>query len=98
MLTVVATPGHLAAVIGHEVGHVLARHANERATQELAVQDGIALVNLLYQSNEGGKHEALRNAPGLGATYGGAHRAAGNATRIGSGHAITPHTKRVRWA
>jgi predicted Zn-dependent protease len=70
MLNVAATPGQLAAVIGHEIGHVLARHANERATQELAVQGGIALVDLLYQSNEGWKHEALRNALGLGATYG----------------------------
>ncbi|HYQ91305.1 MAG TPA: M48 family metallopeptidase [Candidatus Competibacteraceae bacterium] len=70
MLTVAATPGQLAAVIGHEVGHVLARHANERATQELAVQGGIALIDLLYQSHEGWKHEALRNALGLGATYG----------------------------
>lgn len=70
MLTVAATPGQLAAVIGHEVGHVLARHANERATQELAVQGDIALIDLLYQSHEGWKHEALRNALGLGATYG----------------------------
>lgn len=70
LLTVAATPGQLAAVIGHEVGHVLARHANERATQELAVQGGLALVDLLYQSEAGWKHEALRNALGLGAAYG----------------------------
>jgi predicted Zn-dependent protease len=37
MLQVARTPDQLAAVIAHEIGHVLAAHSNERLTQELAV-------------------------------------------------------------
>ena len=37
MLTLVDNQEQLAAVIGHEVGHVLAKHSNERASQEMAV-------------------------------------------------------------
>jgi predicted Zn-dependent protease len=37
MLTLVDNQDQLAAVIGHEVGHVLAKHSNERASQEMAV-------------------------------------------------------------
>ncbi|EGV20198.1 M48 family metalloprotease [Thiocapsa marina] len=46
MLAVVRTPDQLAAVIAHEIGHVLADHSNERLTQELAVQGGLMLVDL----------------------------------------------------
>lgn len=34
----------LASVIGHEVGHVLARHSNERMSQKLGAQIGISLI------------------------------------------------------
>ncbi len=33
MLSVAKTPDQLAAVLGHEVGHVIARHGNERVSQ-----------------------------------------------------------------
>lgn len=70
MLKVATTPAQLAAVIGHEIGHVLAAHANERLTQELAVQGGLLLVDLLSQQAEGWKHEMFRNALGIGAEVG----------------------------
>jgi predicted Zn-dependent protease len=70
MLTVADTPAQLAAVIGHEIGHVLADHGNERLTQELAVQGGMMLVDLLSSDQTGWKHEALIKALGLGAQYG----------------------------
>jgi predicted Zn-dependent protease len=70
MLRVARTPDQLAAVIGHEIGHVLADHSNERLTQELAVQGGLMLVDLLAEEPGSFKHEALRKALGLGAEYG----------------------------
>lgn len=36
-LTAARMPRHLAAVLGHEVGHVVARHGNERMSQQFAV-------------------------------------------------------------
>src|SRR3989344_2912121 len=40
ILPVAKTPGQLAAVLGHEVGHVIARHGNERVSQGLVPQGG----------------------------------------------------------
>ena len=70
MLQVARTPDQLAAVIGHEIGHVLADHSNERLTQELAVQGGLMLVDLLAEDPGSLRHEALRKALGIGAEYG----------------------------
>lgn len=70
MLGVARTPDQLAAVIGHEIGHVLADHSNERLTQELAVQGGLMLVDLLAEQPGSAGHVALRKALGLGAQYG----------------------------
>jgi predicted Zn-dependent protease len=41
LLKVARTSGQLAAVLGHEVGHVLARHSNERYSQQTAAQLGL---------------------------------------------------------
>lgn len=70
MLRVARTPDQLAAVVGHEIGHLLADHANERLTQELAVKGGLMLVDLLAERPGSLGHEALRTALGLGARYG----------------------------
>ncbi len=43
ILAVAKTPSQLAAVLGHEVGHVIARHGNERVSQGLIAQ-GISTV------------------------------------------------------
>ncbi len=40
-------PDELAAVIGHEVGHVMAHHGNERLSQALAAQSALAVIDLL---------------------------------------------------
>jgi predicted Zn-dependent protease len=70
LLGVATTQGQLAAVISHEVGHLLADHANERMTQQLAVQGGLALFDLLSDQQEGWKHEAIRKALDSGAGVG----------------------------
>ena len=44
LIELVDNQDQLAAVIGHEVGHVLARHSNERMSQKAAVEQGVALV------------------------------------------------------
>jgi len=59
-------PSELAAVIGHEVGHVLAKHSNERASQQMAVKQGLGV---LQQSTLGQNPQTL-GLLGLGAQYG----------------------------
>lgn len=70
MLSLATTQAQLAAVIGHEVGHILADHANERMTQQLAVRGGLALFDLLSDQQDGWKHEAIRKALDIGAGIG----------------------------
>lgn len=50
LLKVANTQDQLAAVIGHEVGHVLARHGNERVSQSTAAQVTQASVAAAVQS------------------------------------------------
>ncbi|MDZ7852346.1 MAG: M48 family metallopeptidase [Halomonas sp.] len=68
LLRVAENPAQLAAVIGHEVGHVLADHGNERLTQQLGIKAVLLLVGLLGEGELGGQQ--LMQALGLGARLG----------------------------
>jgi predicted Zn-dependent protease len=69
LLNVARTQNQLAAVIGHEIGHVIASHANERQSQQLAVQSGLAVVDSLLKGKTQNP-QAVSQALGLGAQYG----------------------------
>jgi len=51
LLTVAETPDQLAAVIGHEVAHVLARHSNERVSTGTAAQLGMVAAETALSAN-----------------------------------------------
>ncbi|MFI0471158.1 M48 family metallopeptidase [Halomonas sp. HMF6819] len=68
LLDVAETPGQLAAVIGHEVAHVLADHGNERLTQELGIKAGLLVVGMLGEGDMG--NHQLMQALGIGAQLG----------------------------
>lgn len=70
LLEVARSPDQLAAVIAHEIAHVRADHGNERLTQQLAVQGGLLLVDLLAEDPGSLGHEVLRQALGIGAELG----------------------------
>ena len=60
----------LAVVMGHEIGHAVARHGNERMSQGLAVQmGGIALSTALSQQ-PAQTQQLWMSVFGLGAQYG----------------------------
>ncbi len=44
LVSMVDNQHQLAAVIGHEVGHVLAKHSNERLSQQSLAQQGLSMV------------------------------------------------------
>jgi predicted Zn-dependent protease len=69
MLTLVDTQDQLAAVIGHEIGHVLAKHSNERASQEMAVNQGMSMVQAVSQPQTALGQTAI-GLLGVGAQYG----------------------------
>ena len=53
LLKVAETPGQLAAVIGHEIGHVTARHGNERVSEGLVAQGGLAVLGEVMKTKTG---------------------------------------------
>ncbi len=68
---VAQTPSQLAAVIGHEIGHVIADHGNERMSNQFAVgaglQLGAVLASTKLEENEAG---LVLAALGVGAQLG----------------------------
>ena len=67
LFKVVKNDDQLAAVIGHETGHVIARHAAERASQQIASQTVIQGVEGVTKGNV---HNAVASYGGLGAELG----------------------------
>lgn len=68
MLEVARDEDQLAAVIGHEVSHVLARHGSERVSQALAVQGGLVALDVALADAR--QRDLILGALGLGATVG----------------------------
>ncbi|MEN9722712.1 MAG: hypothetical protein RJB38_698 [Pseudomonadota bacterium] len=68
LLKVAVTPAQLAAVLGHEVGHVLARHGNERVSEGLLAQGGQAALASILKS-KGGRAE-IAALLGVGLQFG----------------------------
>jgi len=69
MITLVDNQDQLAAVIGHEIGHVLAKHSNERASQEMAVSSGMGIIQAVSAPQTALGQTAL-GLLGVGAQYG----------------------------
>lgn len=70
LLAVAETPDQLAAVIGHEVGHVLAQHGNERVSQNLAVGQTLALLENWMSANNKPYRQQAMSLLGVGTQVG----------------------------
>ena len=60
----------LAVVIGHEVAHAVAKHANERISQQMAAEYGTAAIGSAFTGKSAGVQQAAAVAMGLGTQYG----------------------------
>lgn len=60
----------LASVMSHEAAHIIARHASERVSQQLAVQAGVTIAQVLLGGENGENAGLVAGALGLGATLG----------------------------
>jgi predicted Zn-dependent protease len=69
LLEVATTPGQLAAVLGHEVGHVLDRHGNARVSQQTMAEAGMQIGAILLGADTPEKL-GLMAALGAGVQYG----------------------------
>lgn len=70
MLAVAADQDGLAAVLGHEVGHLLAVHPSERITAEMARQWGLQLIAFLLEINDVAFAREIAGLLGVGAEFG----------------------------
>lgn len=68
LLKVATNQDQVAAVVGHEVGHVLARHGNERVSQNVAVNAGLTVAQAF--AGGGAQRTMVMGALGVGAQYG----------------------------
>lgn len=70
LLDVAKNQHQLATVIGHEIGHVLAGHSNERLSQQTAVQGGLAIAGSIYGDTGAISQQGMMKVLGLGAQVG----------------------------
>lgn len=69
LVDLVDNQDQLAAVIGHEIGHVLAKHSNERMSQKLGAQIGMSVIAAVAAPQTPMGQTAL-GLLGVGAQYG----------------------------
>lgn len=70
LLKVATTQSQLAAVIGHEIGHVEAQHSAERLSQQTAASAGLAVAAIAAGTQDNTQQALVMGALGAGVTYG----------------------------
>lgn len=70
ILPVTKNGAQLAAVLGHEVGHVIAGHPNERMSEQFATQGGLSVLSAFLGGAGGASSQAIMSALGVGAQVG----------------------------
>ncbi|MFC3120989.1 M48 family metallopeptidase [Agaribacter flavus] len=70
LLEIADSQAQVASVIGHEVGHVIAQHGNERMSQSQLIGIGQQVVNQVLATNEVAGSQAIMSALGLGIQVG----------------------------
>jgi predicted Zn-dependent protease len=68
LFKVATTPDQLAAVIGHEIGHVKKRHSNERVSSQVVASLGLQAVELFTSGKKSSPY--IMAGLGLGTQYG----------------------------
>ena len=70
MFGVIGSEDQLAAILGHEIGHLQAEHGQERVSAQLTADWGLSLVSLLLQLGDVEYAGEIAAALGLGVEYG----------------------------
>lgn len=70
LLNLVDSDDELAVVVGHEVAHAVAKHSNERMSQQLLAQYGGAVLDQAVSGSSAAVQTLAGTVYGLGAQYG----------------------------
>ena len=70
IMNIIASDDELAVVMGHEVAHAVAKHSNERLSQQKALQYGGAILGKITQDASQSTQSIANTVFGLGANYG----------------------------
>lgn len=70
LLNVAKNQDQIASVIGHEVGHVIAKHGNERMSNSAVVGVGQQAVGQILAANEVAQSQTIMQALGVGLQLG----------------------------
>jgi predicted Zn-dependent protease len=70
LLRVTNTPDQVAAVMGHEIGHVIARHGAERMSHQKLVQFGTMAAGMAMGDMDSTTQRTVMGAIGLGSQFG----------------------------
>ncbi len=60
----------LAAIMGHEIAHVITKHGNERVSNQMATQAGLDIAGIFLGGGQGKSNDLILAGLGLGAQYG----------------------------
>lgn len=70
IMKIVGSDDDLAVVLGHEVAHAVAKHANERMSQQVAANAGAQILGAVMQGQSYNTQAIAQTVYGLGAQYG----------------------------
>lgn len=70
LMPLISSDDDLAVVLGHEVAHAVAKHSNERMSQQLMAQYGAALLGAAVSNKSAAVQQAANAVYGVGAQYG----------------------------
>jgi len=70
IMKLIDSDDELAVVLGHEVAHAVAKHSNERMSQQVLSQYGAAAVGIFTAGKSTATQQLAQTVYGLGANYG----------------------------
>lgn len=70
ILPMTKTEAGMAVVMGHEIAHAVAKHSNERLSQQLAVSFGASLTDILLSGQSNATRMGVSALYGLGSQFG----------------------------